>query len=255
MVIRPTANQINARVRVALAVMRRGDFAAAWRALYAIVPHAETRADDDPHMVYRNLSFLLVKMDELPPATEIDHVISTTERCAPREPHLYDNLAGYYLRIGDRARCYERIEAAVRFGYFDSARAIYARGSGYPGLKRDRRMVNRIARLFARPNGKAAPGDLVVDGYGTWGIVYQRLEARPPESWLRLQTDPKLRHVPGPWVELLPLTGGAAWAPVRGCRVIRRASSCDFAEALAHANGEGIAALEVLQRRRRGRKD
>jgi hypothetical protein len=73
---------------------------------------------------------------------------------------------------------------------------------------------------------KLKVGDLIVDNHGRKGIVAERA-TKPPMSWLRAQTDTRMRSARGPWWDVFPLDDGAVLVPDSLARRLRRATVDD----------------------------
>jgi hypothetical protein len=89
-------------------------------------------------------------------------------------------------------------------------------------------------------------GDLIVDNHGRKGIVAERA-TKPPTSWLRAQTDTRMRTARGPWWDVFPLDEGAVLVPDSLARKLRRATVDDVAALLdSEDTDDGSATLRHL---------
>ena len=88
---------------------------------------------------------------------------------------------------------------------------------------------------------KLKVGDLIVDNHGQKGIVAERVR-KPPRSWLRIQTDTRMRTARGPWWDVFPFDGGAVMVPESLARRLRRATVDDVSTLMDSDDTDGGAA-------------
>jgi hypothetical protein len=101
----------------------------------------------------------------------------------------------------------------------------------------------RPRRRGARPRPRRAtlmaPGDLVVDNLGRFGIALQEGDC-PAADWLALQHDRRVvRHRRARWWQLLPMSGGSVMAPSPMLRRLGRPSPLQVAIAAHNATAFG----------------
>jgi hypothetical protein len=92
-----------------------------------------------------------------------------------------------------------------------------------------------------------APRLVVSSAFASECIVVESAST-PDPSWIALQQDERVRHVPADtrWWTLFPLGGGALLCAEPFLTVVREASYDDFLRAVEHANVDGQRRLAAL---------